>query len=162
MSSCVASCSTCCQKASAAFATSASWRTHAAPPSLPSSVLPLKRLSPPRPSSTLIIAGVTKSSPAIALISAPCAAAPWLRSVYVYARRHRRSPHHAAIPHDSRTLPFADHSRYRTVDAPRRNGNSHLRAPAAGLSSVVFCQKQQLVAGCATVRPFDHRHFARD
>jgi hypothetical protein len=86
-----ASCCTCCRKDFAAFGTSGSWRTHAAPSFQPSA-LPCKRPSRPRPSNPPIIASATQSSPAIASIYARSAEAAWSRSAFGRARHHRSAP----------------------------------------------------------------------
>ena len=100
MSSSVASCSTSCQKGSAASGTSDSWRTPAAAPSFQSSALLCKRRSRDPLLNPPIIASATQSSPVIVSICAQSVVAAWSRWAFRRARHLGDAQHRAVTPHD--------------------------------------------------------------
>ena len=142
MSSSVASCSTSCQKGSAASGTSDSWRTPAAAPSFQSSALLCKRRSRDPLLNPPIIASATQSSPVIVSICAQSVVAAWSRSAFRRARHRGDAQHRAVTPHDDqpRTRLFAHHCAHLHADAPCRNVEPCPQNLARVLASLICCQ----------------------
>ena len=142
MSSSVASCSTSCQKGSAASGTWDSWRTPAAAPSFQSSALLCKRRSRDPLLNPPIIASATQSSPVIVSICAQSVVAAWSRWAFRRARHRGDAQHRAVTPHDDqpRTRLFAHHCAHLHADAPCRNVEPCPQNLTRVLASLICCQ----------------------